>query len=120
MSERWRNAAMGRKRRILVDFDGTINSYRTRFDPSLPWLLPDPPLDGGIEFLSGLAKSGDLEPVIFTTRVWGWSKEIESRVRVEIRNWLAQYGLEPWIVADIVITAEKIPCSLIIDDHAYT
>jgi hypothetical protein len=108
------------KKRVLVDFDGTINSYRTPFDHERPWHLPDPPVPGAIAWLRRVFASGVYEPVIFTTRVY--SAEVDGddvRVASEIRDWLGRHGLERVVADQMVVTSRKLPCALIVDDNAF-
>lgn len=108
------------KRVVLIDFDGTVNSYRTPFDPDRPWELPDPPNPGAIAFLRAMVASQRLRPVIFTTRVYNSDDDSDSlQVGRAILEWLVRHGMERPTAAAIDVTSRKIPCALIIDDNAW-
>lgn len=117
----------GRRKIVLIDFDGTLNSYKTKFDRNRPELLPDPPLPGAIAFMRRMCASGVYQPVIFTTRVameddlepGGAAFRDSPTVQRAIRAWLIEYGLEPVAAQSVRVTCHKVPCSLIIDDNAF-
>lgn len=116
-----------RRKVVLIDFDGTLNSYKSRFDRDRPEMLPDPPLPGAIAFLRRMCASGAYEPVIFTTRAvmeddlqpGGGAYKDNPLVQREIKAWLVAHGLEPVAAQSIRITGAKLPCALIIDDRAF-
>lgn len=54
---------MGRKS-IVLDFDGVIHSYTTKF--RYPWIIPDPPVKGAMEFIHEAAQKFTIK--IFSTR----------------------------------------------------
>lgn len=102
---------------IAVDFDGVLHSYST------PWkathIIPDPPVNGAIEWLWGVLQKMDV--VIFSTRCRSW------RGRHAIRKWLKMYsgglyyedplggiGLE-----DVQLSYEKPPALVYLDDRAW-
>ncbi len=117
----------GRRKVVLIDFDGTLNSYKTGFVPDRPDLLPDPPNSGAITFLRLLMASPKYEPVIFTSRALetsdfmpgGGSYVDSQRVVRAIRDWLVEHGLSALSAQSIRITAAKLPNSLIIDDNGF-
>lgn len=107
------------KKTILVDFDGTLNSYKTKFDFSRPAYLPDPPNPGAIGWLRRLLVT-QYEPVIFTTRALVRNTgQVNPEVVEAIKDWLLKYGLEPHAVEAVQVTCIKIPCSLIVDDNCW-
>lgn len=108
------------KRVILIDFDATLNSYVSGFEPLRPEHLPDPPIPGAIGFVRRLCASSLYKPVIFTTRVYDETLDRDStKVIYAIRDWLAHYGLEPVVAQQMEVTSRKIMNSLIIDDKAF-
>lgn len=118
---------MSGRKRILIDFDGTLNSYKTGFLPHQPGMLPDPPNPGAITFLRQLVTNPKYEPVIFTARALeasdmmpGGGSYVDSQVVVRaIRDWLIEHGLSAVAAQSIRITAAKLPNSLIIDDRGF-
>lgn len=108
------------KKVVLVDFDGTLNSYRSGFEPNAPEHLPDGPNPGAIAWLRRVVASGQYEPVIFTTRVYDERTDDDREiVKSSIRGWLVRHGLEQVVATSIQITSRKIKCSLIVDDNAW-
>lgn len=113
------------KKIVLVDFDGTLNSYHTGFEPKHPEHLPDGPNPGAIAWLRSLIASQTVEPVIFSTRLLHEESSDDSVGRVNhavetaIRKWLAEHGLDDASALSLRMTCVKIKCSLIVDDHCY-
>jgi hypothetical protein len=107
------------KKTILVDFDGTLNSYRSGFDAGRPHYLPDAPNPGAIGWLRRLMVT-QYKPVIFTTRaLLRQTGQVNVEVVEAIRDWLYTHGLEKPAADAIEVTCIKIPCSLIVDDNAW-
>lgn len=98
----------GERYTVAVDFDGVIHSY------SSPWVspevIPDPPVEGAIEWLNGIIDHFDM--VIFTTR----GRTAEGRGAV--RRWLEENGAKGAILASLV-TSDKQPALIYLDDRAY-
>jgi hypothetical protein len=96
----------GERYTVAVDFDGVIHSYVT------PWseahIIPDPPVDGAIEWLLNTAEKFNV--VIFTTR----AKTLAGKLAV--RGWLRMHGVH---VQETEITAEKPAALIYLDDRAY-
>jgi hypothetical protein len=102
---------------VAVDFDGVIHSYTS------PWVapehIPDPPVEGAIEWLNEIQKDFDL--VIFTTR----GSTTEGRAAV--REYLYAHGFvqagehedELYRITLPVVTAEKHAALVYVDDRAY-
>ena len=89
---------MGKKKTILIDLDGVLNSYRGIFDKNI---IPKP--KQGVEhFLKELSKNANLH--LFTTR------EINL-----VAEWLKDNNLEQYFIS---ITNKKLPAYLYIDDRA--
>lgn len=107
---------MSRRQTVSVDFDGVLHSYRA------PWVnahtIPDPPVEGAIEWLHVLVQEFDV--VIFTTRAKTW------RGRMAIRSWLRRHARNLWPEAmghvgieDVRVTYKKLPAIVYVDDRAY-
>ena len=97
----------GERYTVAVDFDGVLHSYTS------PWIdaetIPDPPVSGAIEWLRDVAQKFNV--VIFTTR--GKTPEGQRAVR----HWLHENGWETGMNA--VVTAEKVPALIYIDDRGW-
>jgi len=108
------------KRTVLIDFDGVIHSYASGWQGKQN--IPDDPNPGAIEFLRTLIAEEDIEPVIWTSRVY-WKDDSELAAAEEaiqaIHNWLYLNGLSPEEVDALPITSAKPPAVLLIDDRAF-
>lgn len=95
-----------KKYTVAVDFDGVLHSYTS------PWVdasvIPDPPVAGAADWLNAIRE--DFEVVIFTTR--GNCDE----GREAVRWYLGEAGVRD--AASLVVTHEKIPALVYIDDRA--
>lgn len=97
---------MNKRIRIMVDFDGTLNTYTTPFTTEDN--IPDPPVKGAIKFLQELLDS-EMDVMIFTTR------GATLKGRVAVRNWLKNNGIKnPPRVTD-----KKYGAHLYIDDKGF-
>lgn len=89
---------------VAVDFDGVIHRYDS------PWVdaetIPDPPVDGAIEWLNAIAD--DFDVVIFTTR----GATLEGRIAVG--EWLDNLGFTRYRE----VTAHKVAALIYLDDRA--
>lgn len=90
---------------IAVDFDGVLNSYVSGW--VLPEELPDPPVDGAIEWLNEIVDTYDV--VIFTTR----AKYPDAIPAID--GWLRKHGF----TGKAAITARKPAALVYIDDRAW-
>lgn len=103
-SEQSDNHAAERNYSIAVDFDGVIHSYTS------PWVsadvIPDPPVPGAIDWLNEMV--GKFKIIIFTTR--GKTREGQDAVAL----YLNKHGF----VGGFVVTAEKPPALIYLDDRA--
>ena len=66
---------------VSVGFDGVIHSYTSPWVNA--WTIPDPPVDGALEWLRKMALHFDV--VIFSTRCKSW------RGRRAMRRWLWEH-----------------------------
>lgn len=103
---------------IAVDFDGVIHSYVSGWKGA--HVIPDPPVEGAIEWLWFAMQERDLKIVIYSTRASGW------RGRRAIRNWFREHAPNHWHedgggpgLEFIEITAKKPPAVVYIDDRGY-
>lgn len=51
---------------VAVDFDGVLNSYKTRAGLDKQYLLPDPPVEGALEWINEIVQHFNV--VVFTCR----------------------------------------------------
>lgn len=99
-----------------MDFDGVIHQYVT------PWIapdvIPDPPVEGAIEWLNEMRRHFDV--FVMTTRAR--PQPVEGRDGLfdgcyAIRTWLAFHGLPN--ADEILVTHEKLPALAYIDDRGW-
>lgn len=96
-----------RRKAVAADFDGVIHSYQS------PWVradaIPDPPVDGAIEWLDSLLDEFDV--FVLSTRA---ASPIGSAA---IRNYLFAQGLKR--AAEVTITDRKPPALVYVDDRSW-
>lgn len=122
------------KKMLAVDFDSTINSYKSGWVAAD--VLPDPPNDGAIEALRSYWENFIV--CIFSSRFNNHScPTLIERVKVmtAVQDWLVYYGLERGQVilnADVsgvdlfsyenfqgvLLVSTKPPATMILDDRA--
>ena len=102
---------------IAIDFDGVLHSYIEKWQGTD--IIPDPPVDGALDWLLKLLRDPILVPTIYSSR----SKYPEGIAAM--RAWLMEhysnkYGMD--IASDIVesirFASEKPAAFLTIDDRA--
>lgn len=109
--------AEGGNTRVMIDFDGVIHSYTTKFER--PEIIPDPPVPGAIEWLEDLDANG-FETIIFTARI---NRETiidpphKDEVVRAIRTWLLIHSYNR--ANSILITDQKFHGHVYIDDRAW-
>ncbi len=92
---------------VAVDFDGVLHSYSSPWVNH--WTIPDPPVEGAIEWLHEVAKKFDI--VVHTTR--GATPEGVAAVR----RWLTRHGFDDGLVR--AVTDRKIAALVYIDDRGF-
>jgi len=95
---------------LLIDFDGVIHSYTSRF--TSPEEILDGPVEGAIEALERYTDHFDV--YIFSTRCQ-YDKAIDA-----MRKWLLKHGLSEITLGHVFFTCEKIPAWVMLDDRAIT
>jgi hypothetical protein len=90
---------------ILVDFDGTINSYKSGYTSDGD--IPDEPVEGAQDSIARLRRK--FRVIVFSAR----ARSVEGKNAIVA--WLSKYGIE----VDGV-TAVKIPAAMQIDDTSVT
>lgn len=102
---------------IAVDFDGVLHSYTSGWRGA--HTIPDPPVDGAIEWLWCLAQNHDVVIVSSRARTW--------RGRRAIRRWIRLHAGALWsgdgwrrgtVLRRVRITATKVPAVVYLDDRA--
>lgn len=88
----------GKRKVILVDFDGVLHTYDGNFGPPI-----GKPIPGARAAMHLLEK--DYRVICFTSR----------NCEEDVRRWLAHYGFPP-----MKVTSKKESAHLIIDDRAIT
>ena len=110
-------------RRLQIDLDGTLHSYRSGWRGTAA--LPDPPVPGALAWLSELVRrrrsDGEyaFDVVIFTARVSETTGAIERRATEDaIRAWFRRYGFAETDLARLEISDQKRAAWLTLDDRA--
>jgi hypothetical protein len=101
---------------LCVDFDGVLHRYDSKWVNA--HTIPDPPVDGAIEWLHTMIQQYDV--VIYSTRCASW------RGRRAMKQWLKRYAGAIWYEAlgcrgieDVTIWRGRKPIGLIyLDDRA--
>lgn len=73
---------------VIIDFDGVIHSYKSGWQG--PRTIPDPPVDGAINFLLRLIGYDNIQPAILSTRSQHWFG------RWAMKNWLRKHVAQHW------------------------
>lgn len=102
---------MPRKKTVLVDFDGVLHSYTSGWKG--PTIIPDPPVEGAIEWLDRLLQDGRFKVCIFSTR-----NHQEGAIEA-MREYLLENGIPTALVAQLDFPLKKIPAVLTIDDRGF-
>lgn len=72
------------KKSIILDFDGVLHSYTTKF--RFPWIIPDPPVPGAMKFLQEMVAH-------FTVRIYS-TRSFNSRGLAAMKKWIKEKGIE--------------------------
>ena len=105
-----RRVGPGRHRRTLaIDFDGVIHSYASGWRGPLE--IPDPPVDGAIEWLVQASERFDL--AITTVRA-AHPGAIEA-----MKAWLRRHGLPERVLERLRFPLHKPPAEVYIDDRGW-
>jgi len=96
---------------LSVDFDGVIHSYTSKWIGA--HVIPDPPVDGAIQWIRDVIDSKQFAVHIFSSR----NAQIGG---VQAMNkYLIKHGLEETYLRKIRFPARKPPAHLTIDDRGY-
>lgn len=97
---------------VAVDFDGVLHSYTSGWKG--PRNIPDPPVNGAIEWLYLMMQSNKIKIAIFSSR----SRYLGGRRAM--KRWLRKHGLTKLALKKISFPTRKPPAFILIDDRAYT
>ena len=98
------------KKIILLDFDGTLHKYTTKFTHETH--IHDEPIDGAIQFVKDLFDAG-FQVVIFSSR------GSHSEFGLYANDWFAKYGLDKCYIDMLQYSNVKGPHDVILDDRAW-
>ena len=112
MSRRSRDRHL-RPKTISVDFDGVLHLYTTFIDPWDATVIPDPPVQGAINWLAELVHTPGIEVVIFSSR-----NHQEGGIAA-MQAWLLEYGIAQATLDMIGFPTSKPSSHLHIDDRAF-
>jgi hypothetical protein len=73
-----------RKKAVVLDFDGVIHSYTSKF--KFPFVIPDPPVNGAMEWLHENANK-------LTIRILS-TRNSNERGLEAMKKWILKWGLE--------------------------
>lgn len=96
-----------RKYTILVDFDGVLHSYTSGWQGA--HLIPDPPVEGAIEWLNAMLDTGQFDLCIYSSRS-KFPEGVEA-----MKAWLTHRGFAR--VNELQFPTEKPAAYLTIDDR---
>ena len=104
------------KRSVVLDFDGVIHSYTTKF--KFPWIISDPPVEGAMKFIHEASKQ-------FTVKIFSTRSANEKGLKA-MYNYIEKYGIAE-CGEDFKKTMKKIKfptghkpsATLFIDDRGY-
>ena len=108
---------------LAVDFDGVLHSYKSGWKG--PRNIPDPPVEGAIDWLISLLGWPDSISVfgedyknfkvcIFSSRSKYWGG------RRAMKKWLVKHGLDQRYFKVIDFPLHKPPSMILLDDRAWT
>jgi len=96
-------------KRALVDFDGTLHAYKTKFTTETE--IHDGPIDGAIKFIMDLLDAG-YDVAIFSTRASEW------RFKNAAIDWFEKHGMPREYSYQLEFTNIKGHHEFILDDRA--
>lgn len=96
---------------IALDYDGPVHRYSKGWNGGS---IYDEPTSGAFDAIRRLQER--FEVVIYTSRVWTPTGDLDGWQVDAIRHWFNKHGAVD--LADLPITSTKIPASAYIDDRA--
>lgn len=97
--------------RLSLDFDGVVHSYESGWAGDAT-IIPDPPVDGALEFIAEAVERG-YEVCVFSTR-----SHVEG-AREAMRSWMVTHGMAPEVAEAVVFPTKKPNAILLIDDRGF-
>lgn len=94
---------------VYVDFDGVLNSYKTKF--TTPTDLPDEPVPGAIDWLQELI--ANCHVTIYTTRM------LQGPAQAALVDWFLRHGMPMRSIEKLSFSCVKGGADVYIDDRAY-
>lgn len=107
-----------RRQTICVDFDGVLHSYTSGWKGAT--VIPDPPVDGALEWLTKL--TDDFDVVVCSSRArnpLGWWAVRRWLTRELVRYWGAHASVAWDALAAIRVTSRKPKAIVYVDDRAW-
>ena len=113
LERRW-DFVKDQRKTVCVDFDGVIHSYTTPWQK--PWIIPDPPVPGAIDFLLDLL-CANYRVVICSARCNSWRgrRAVDAWLRKHSGNLYDTMGPS---ICEIEVTSRKPGAIVYIDDRA--
>lgn len=106
---------------LCLDFDGVLHSYKSGWQG--PRTIPDPPVNGAIEWLKsllGVADNEGIGPSIKTFQVCIYSSRSKYiGGRRAMKKWLKKYGMTKYQIELIKFPLFKPAAFLTIDDRCF-
>ena len=96
---------------VLVDFDGVLHSYLSGWKGATNPV--DPPVDGAIEWLDFMVKTG-----LFDIQIYSARSRHEGAVEA-LMKWLFKYGLSAAVIDEIKFPTQKPAAFITIDDRVF-
>ena len=98
------------KKIICVDFDGVLHSYTSGWQGID--VIPDPPVEGAIDWLARMIQVPDFEINIYSSR------SQDKRGILAMKIWLKKWWLHENLINQITFPTQKPAAWLTIDDRA--
>lgn len=101
--------ARARRKTLVVDFDGVLHSYRSGWKG--PTVIPDPPVDGALDFLARAVERFEVAVLSSRSREAGG---IDA-----MKQWLADHGLAEVVLSRLRFPRTKPPAHVYLDDRGW-
>jgi len=72
------------KKSLVLDFDGVLHSYTSKF--RFPWIILDPPVPGAMKFLQEMVEH-------FTVRIYS-TRSFNEKGLAAMKRWILNNGVE--------------------------
>lgn len=107
---------------ICLDFDGVLHSYRSGYQGK-PWIIPDPPVKGAIEWLVDFYLRSQLDDINAVAAIYS-TRSKSLRGRRAMKKWLSYWVHEYYGISGFYIVQWvqwpwfKPPALVTVDDRA--